>query len=151
MRRRRELEGGAILIELAVFVVPAFLMLLAFAVFYGQVLYNYQVAQKAADHAARYLAGAPAMNMSDSAQVGNEVALAKAIAEAGLRDVHPGINRGPFITVQCGNGDCLGVGLPATVMVRVVIVNHNDLFNDFAPEVTGGAMQVSSTRRYVGN
>jgi len=149
MRRRR--QGGAILIELAVFVVPACLMLLAYAVFYGQVLYNYQVAQKAADHAARYLAGAPAINMSDPLQVANEVALAKAIANAGLRDVHPGANRGPFIIVHCGNGDCLGVGLPATVMVQVVIINHNELFNYFAPEVMDGAIQVSSTRRYVGN
>jgi len=151
MRRRREQQGGAILIELALFVVPAFLMLLAYAVFYGQVLYNYQVAQKAADHAARYLAGAPAMNMGDPALVASEVAVAKAIAVAGLQELHPGPNRGPFVSVQCGTGDCWGVGLPPSVTVRVAIINHNDLFGGFAPEVTGGAMQVSSTRRYVGN
>jgi hypothetical protein len=151
MRRHRDRQRGAALIELAVLVVPAFLMLLAYAVFFGRVLYNYQVAQKAAQDAARYLAGAPAINMGDPALVASEVAVAKAIADAGLRELRPGPYRGPYVTVQCGNKDCLGFGLPATVTVRVALINHNDLFTDFAVELVDGQMDIGSTMRYVGN
>ena len=151
MRRRRTGQRGAILIELAVFVVPAFLMLLAYAVFYARVLYHYQVAQKAAQDAARYLASAPAMHMGDPARIAGEVAVAKAIAGAGLQELRPGPNRGPFVSVQCGSGDCWGLSLPATVTVRVAIINHNDLFSDFALELSDGPMDVGSTMRYVGN
>lgn len=151
MRRRRGGQGGSALIELVVFVLPGLLLLLAYAVFYGRVLYHYEVAQKAAHHAARYLAGAAIINMGDAAQAPNEIAVALAIAQAGLRELNPGPNRGPFVTITCDGGGCLGINLPATVSVQVDLITHNELLGDFAPEIGNLPVQAVSTMRYVGN
>ena len=70
--RRR--QRGIAAVELAL-VLPAFVLLLAATVFIGRTLYHYQAIQKAAHDAARYLASAPALEVSSPSRMDGTVEL----------------------------------------------------------------------------
>jgi hypothetical protein len=143
-------QRGAAAVELAL-TLPVLLMLLAYIVFYGRVLYNYEVAQKAAHDAVRYLSSAAAVNMRNPAQVGNEVAVAQAIVNAELAGLNPGPGNGPFVFIQCDGVQCLGMSLPGLVKVEVQIRVQNDIFGYYTPYMGDSWLQARSTMRYVGN
>jgi hypothetical protein len=143
-------QRGAAAVELAV-TLPALMLLLAYIVFYGRVLYNYEVAQKAAHDAARYLSSAAVVNLRSAAQAGNEVAVAQAIANAELAGLNPGPDNGPFVFAQCDGLPCLGLAQPNLVSVSVQIVVQNDIFGYYVPYLGNSLLQARSTMRYVGN
>ena len=146
----RSLQRGVAAVELAL-TLPVIMLLLAYIVFYGRVLYNYEVAQKAARDAVRYLSSAAAVNMRSAAQAGNEVAVAQAIATAELAGLNPGAGNGPFVFVQCDGLPCMGLALPSLVRVDVQIVVRNDIFGYYVPYLGDSLLQARSTMRYVGN
>jgi hypothetical protein len=143
-------QRGAVAVELAL-TLPVLLMLLAYIVFYGRVLYNYEVAHKAARDAARYISSAAAINMRNTTQVGKEVAVAQAIANAELAVLNPGAGSGPFVFIRCDSLPCLGLALPNQVGVSVQIVVRNDIFGYYVPYLGDTLLQANSTMRYVGN
>jgi hypothetical protein len=143
-------QRGIAAVELAL-TLPVLLTLLAYLVFYGRVLYNYEVAQKAAHDAARYLSGAAAINMRNTTQAANEVAVAQAIANAELAGLNPGAGNGPFVFIQCDGLPCLGLSLPNQVGVNVQIVVQNDIFGYYVPYLGDTLLQARSSMRYVGN
>jgi hypothetical protein len=143
-------QRGAAAVELAL-TLPVLMILLGYIVFYGRVLYNYEVAQKAAHDAARYLSSAAAVNMRSTAQVGNEVAVTQAIANAELAGLNPGPGNGPFVFIQCDGVQCLGMSLPVTVKVEIQILVRNDIFGYYMPYTGDSWLQARSVMRYVGN
>ncbi|MFS2003898.1 TadE/TadG family type IV pilus assembly protein [Duganella sp. CT11-25] len=143
-------QRGAAAVELAL-TLPVLLMLLAYIMFYGRVLYNYEVAQKAARDAVRYLSSAAAVNMRSTAQAANEVAVAQAIANAELAGLNPGPGNGPFVFIRCDGLPCLGLALPNLVRVDIQIVVQNDIFGYYVPYLGSSLLQAGSTMRYVGN
>ncbi|MYN25468.1 TadE/TadG family type IV pilus assembly protein [Duganella levis] len=139
-------QRGAVALELALtlgFLFPVVAMLL----FYGRVLYNYEVAQKATHDAVRYMASASILNMQNSDLAGYEVAVTKAIAQQELSVLNP---YKMAMSVTCDGLECGGLSVPSTVTVGVQIKVHNDLI-DYAPEVADQTIVATQSMRYVGN
>jgi Flp pilus assembly protein TadG len=142
----RVAQAGAVVVELALsltFLLP----IAAFLLFYGRVLYNYEVAQKATHDAVRYLSSASVSNMSDPAQSGYEIAVAQAIVRAELSVLNPSALS---VAVSCDGFQCAGFSPPSTVAVSVQIRVNNDL-PGYATEVSSQVIQANHSMRYVGN
>jgi Tfp pilus assembly protein PilW len=147
-RSRR--QRGIAAVELAL-VLPAFVLLLAATVFLGRTLYHYQVMQKAAHDATRYLASAPALEVSSSARMAGTVAIAKAIADAEIADLHTG-GAPPVVSVMCNSGGaCAGFSIPVNVGVRIESLLGDDLVPVNPYGLNGVDLTAQATMRYVGN
>lgn len=141
-RRRR----GAVALELVLtlgFLLPVAALLL----FYGQVLYNYEVAQKAAHDAVRYLAGASILNLKNPAMVTHEIAMAQAIVQQELSVLSPSMLA---VSVTCDGMQCAGLSVPSTVTVSLQILVHNEMYGD-APALADQLVVATQSMRYVGN
>jgi hypothetical protein len=139
-------QRGAVALELALtlgFLFPVAAMLL----FYGRVLYNYEVAQKAAHDAARYLSSASAANILNSDKAGYEVAVTRAIVQQELSVLTP---YKLVVSVTCDGMECGGLSLPSTVTVGLQIKVHNDLYG-YAPDLADQTITATHSMRYVGN
>jgi Flp pilus assembly protein TadG len=139
-------QCGAVALELALtlgFLFPVAAMLL----FYGRVLYNYEVAQKAAHDAVRHMASANVLNINDNAMVGFEVAVAQAIAREEVSVLNPSVLG---VSVSCDGVQCLGLGVPTTVTVSVQIKVRNQMYG-YAPELADQNIIATQSMRYVGN
>jgi Flp pilus assembly protein TadG len=143
-------QRGIAAVELAL-VLPVFVLLLAATVFVGRTLYHYQVMQKAAHDATRYLASAPPLEVSSSSRMGGTVAAARAIADAEIADL-PATSEPPVVSVMCnGGGTCTGYSVPVTVAVRVESLLSDDLVPVNAYGLNGVDLTAQATMRYVGN
>jgi Flp pilus assembly protein TadG len=149
-RSNRQRQQGTVLVELAL-TLPVLLALLAAIVFYGRVLYNYDVVQKASRDAVRYLSSAAASNMQSATRAGYETAVATAIAAQELADLNPGEDNGPFIYTACDGYPCTGPNLPTMVLVNVKVTVHNGTLGDYAPYMPDITLEANNTMRYVGN
>jgi Flp pilus assembly protein TadG len=139
-------QRGAVALELALtlgFLFPVAAMLM----FYGRVLYNYEVAQKATHDAARYLASASLVNMKNTAMVGYEVAVAQAIVQQQVSVLSP---NALTVSVTCDGLLCDGMTLPASVTVGVRINVRNEMYG-YAPELADQVIVATQSMRYVGN
>jgi Flp pilus assembly protein TadG len=85
--RRR--ERGSAAIELAL-LMPILVTFLTFPVFYARCLWHYTAAQKAAQDAARYMAGVPSAEMRSKKLAGDAQKLAEAIAKQEIAELAPG-------------------------------------------------------------
>ena len=104
-------QCGAIALELALtlgFLFPVAAML----IYYGRVLYHYEVAQKAAHDAVRYLASASVANINNPATATHEVEVAQAILQQELSVLNP---YKLAITIACDGQVCAGMAVPLTV------------------------------------
>ncbi len=139
-------QGGAIALELALtlgFLFPVAAML----IFYGRVLYNYEVAQKAAHDAVRYMASASILNINNPAMAGYEVAVAQAIMQQELSALNP---YKLAMSVTCDGQQCAGMGVPMMVTVGLQINVRNEMVG-LAPELTEQRIAITQSMRYVGN
>ncbi|QJD89125.1 pilus assembly protein [Duganella dendranthematis] len=139
-------QCGAVALELALtlgFLFPVAAMLL----FYGRVLYNYEVAQKAAHDAVRHMASANVLNINNNAMVGFEVAVAQAIVREEVSVLNPSVLG---VSVACDGLQCLGLGVPTTVTVGVQIKVRNQMYG-YAPELADQNITATQSMRYVGN
>ncbi|MYM76038.1 hypothetical protein GTP55_06080 [Duganella sp. FT109W] len=144
MRARR--QRGAVALELALtlaFLFPVAATLL----FYGRLLYNYEVAQKATHDAARYLSGVSMLNMQNSDAAVYEVAVTKAIVQQELSVLTP---YKLLVTVSCDGLECGGLSVPSMVAVGVQIKVHNNFYG-YAPELVDQTISATQNMRYVGN
>lgn len=131
---------------------PVMMALLAGPLLFGRVFYCYEVAEKAASHAATYLSTAPQINMKSSAQAGHEAAVAQAIAEAEVAGLNPGPSA-PTITTLCDNATCSGGAIPATVRVSVQMNVLDSVLGVFSQDFTsddGFFINANVPMRYVG-
>ena len=139
-------QCGAIALELALtlgFLFPVAAML----VFYGRVLYNYEVAQKAVHDAVRYMASASALNLNNPAMAAYEVAVAQAILQQELSALNPAMLS---TSISCDGLPCDGMGVPATVSVGLQISVRNEMVG-YAPELPTQRLVITQSMRYVGN
>jgi Flp pilus assembly protein TadG len=142
-------QRGIAAVELAL-VLPAFVLLLAATVFIGRTLYHYQAMQKAAHDATRYLASAPALEVSSSSRMAGTVAVARAIAGAEIADLYS--SDPPVVSVMCnGGGACAGFSVPVTVAVRIESLLGDDLVPVNPYGLNGVDLTAQATMRYVGN
>ncbi|WP_432377608.1 TadE family protein [Duganella sp. P38] len=141
---------GIATIELAL-ALPVILMVLMFLLLAGSLHYKYEVAQKAARNASRYLSSVSKLDMKNPAQIGYHTALARAMIESELSAVsstpYP-----PTITIICGAAYCDGYSLPATVTVTIRILAVDTLFGGFTSNWIGGDFLLvsSATMAYAG-
>jgi Flp pilus assembly protein TadG len=148
--QRNRRQRGIAAVELAL-VLPAFVLLLAATVFLGRTLYHYQVMLKAAHDATRYLASAPALEVSSSARMAGTVAVARAIADAEIADLHTGGDP-PVVSVMCNSGGaCAGFSVPVNVGVRIESLLGDDLVPVNPYGLNGVDLTAQATMRYVGN
>ena len=142
-------QRGAVALELALSL-PVLLTLLVALVFYGRVMYHYEVAQKAAWVGVRYLSSVPAINMKNQQQAAHEVALATALIQTELSALAPAPGS-LYISVNCDNAPCgLFNMLPAMVNVSVIIDVPGDL-SGYGETLTHVRVRANHNLRYVGN
>lgn len=116
----RSRARGASAVELAL-LLPVFMILLMFPIFFGRVYWHYTVAQKAAQDAARYLSSVSYQEMRSSRLAPAAAAIARQIAEIEMAELSPGGER-PEVGIYCGTSNCTGLGSrPAPTYVRVEI------------------------------
>jgi hypothetical protein len=116
--RRR--SRGAAAVEMAI-LLPIFMSLLIFPIFFGRVYWHYTVAQKAAQDAARYLSSVSFQELRSVRLAPQAAAIAQEIARIELSELAPG-GMSPQIEIYCGLLACAGLGArPAPTYVRVVV------------------------------
>lgn len=141
---------GIAAIELAL-TLPVMLMVLAFLLLIGSLHYKYEVAQKAARNASRYLSSVSKLDMKNPAQIGYHTALARSMIESELSAVsktpYP-----PSVTILCGAAFCDGFSLPTTITVTIRILAMDTLFGGITSNWIGGEFLLTSsaTMNYAG-
>jgi len=142
-------QRGAVALELALSL-PVLLTMLAYLLFYGRVLYNYEVAQKAARDSARYLSSVPAMSLRNPALAAHEVNLANAMIQSQLSALAPA--PGSVVAMlSCDGVPCtmLQGNVPTTVTTTVMIDVQNG-FQGYAAALTRLQVRAVHSMRYVG-
>lgn len=142
-------QRGAVALELALSL-PVMLTLLVALVFYGRVMYHYEVVQKAAWAGARYLSSMPAVNMKNQQQAAQEMALATALINTELSALSPEPGS-LYVSVNCDSAPCgLYNYLPAMINVTVIIDVPGDL-SGYGESLTHVRVRANHNLRYVGN
>jgi len=152
--RFKKVCRGSVAIEMAI-VLPILIVLLTVPIFFARVFWYYNVAQKAAHDAARFLSTATQAELRTMGP-GNSAApvavLAKAIAEEETAVLDP-VMQVKVIDVQCNFGTC-GVNVPSTVRVWIQMRMQDDLFAPYTSAFYGQDglyLSADVTMRYAGN
>jgi Flp pilus assembly protein TadG len=149
MKTLHQLQRGAVALELALSL-PLLLTMLAYLLFYGRVLYNYEVVQKAARDGARYLSSVPAMNIKNPLLAAQEVSLTNAIIQTQLSAVAPAPGM-LVVVVSCNGEPCpLLLDKTPTSVTVIVKINVQNGFYSYASAFTGMEVRAEHTMRYVG-
>jgi len=118
-------QRGIAAVELAL-VLPILLLLLAFPLYLGRVLWHYTVIERAAQDAARYLSTIPASEIKNTALAPAVAAVASNIAAAEIAELAPGSVL-PVVNINCDSATCAGITTPSTVRVSIQ-VQVDDIF-----------------------
>ena len=122
-------QRGIAAVELAL-ILPVFLILLTFPLFFGRLFWHYSVMERAANNAARYLSAVALSEIKNSTRAPTVVAVANAMVQAEIAELAPG----PIpisITVLCDViGQCVGQSTPATVTVTIQVEVSDIFFSD---------------------
>lgn len=122
-------ERGIAAVELAL-IMPCLVVLLAFPLFLGHVLWHYTAMQNAAQDAARYLSKAPLSDMTNPARAIAVASVADAIIARDLASVAPGAL--PYlIDVTCDGASCGGYSRPSRVGATIQILMTNGFFTGY--------------------
>jgi hypothetical protein len=147
----RKRERGSAAVELAL-IMPILVMLLTFPVFYARCLWHYTAAQKAAQDAARYMAGVPAAEMRSKKLGGDAQKIAENIAKEEIAELSPGKEFDPP-QVTCDGLSCgSSTGkLPAKVRVYISFGMADTFFGVVDTGRYGLLITADVTMRYAGN
>jgi len=126
-------QRGIAALELAL-VLPIFLVMLAFPLYLGRVLWHYTVIERAAQDAARYLSTIPVSEIKNTALAPAVAAVANNIISAEIAELAPGIEP-PSVNVTCDGGACVGFAVPLTVTVNIQL-QMDDVFFSEATELS---------------
>lgn len=149
-------ERGTAAVEFAI-LIHTIVILVAAGLFFGRAFWHYTVAEKAAHDAARFLASVSAAEMLTSASTGGDAPvalLAKAIAQAEVKELRPGAKKFPGVEVQCDGATCWGFEIPKNVTVIVTVPMFDDFFTGSSNKFTGGKqvlLKAGATFKYAGN
>jgi hypothetical protein len=150
--QRQPGQRGAVLVELAL-TLTLLLTLVAYAAFYGRLLYTYQVMQKASHDAVRYLSSTSRAAIANPLLAPKEQALTRDIVLAELKDLGldtPTAN-GPFIFIHCGENDCVGNAEPTLVSVEVQLTIFPESLSSFIPFANSKLLRARNVMRHVGS
>ena len=115
---------GSAVVEFAL-VIPIFLTLIFAPLYLGRIFLHYEVAQKVARDAARYVSSASLRDMKNPNKVANTIEVARAIAKEELEGLRPG-EYAPVVTVLCDGSTCDGFAVPVNVSVIVRLYMQPD-------------------------
>ena len=152
MSARSPRQRGIAAVELAL-LLPAFILLLALPLLLGRAFYQYQVMQKAAHDAARYLSSCATIDLKTPARTAAVVAAARAIATAELDGPAAGAYA-PVIGILCDGGVCAGFVAPATVTVEITNLLEDSVFPTISYNLLGMnglPLTATASMRHVGN
>jgi|AraplaDrversion2_2_1032049.scaffolds.fasta_scaffold01266_25 Flp pilus assembly protein TadG len=149
--RSRKRERGSSAIELAL-VLPILVTLLTFPVFYARCLWHYTAAQKAAQDAARYMAGVPAAEMRSRRLAADAQRIAEEIARQEIAELAPGTYFDPP-QVTCDGLSCgSAIGrTPSKVRVYITFGMADTFFGVVDTGRYGLLITADVTMRYAGN
>ncbi|MES2126080.1 MAG: TadE/TadG family type IV pilus assembly protein [Pseudomonadota bacterium] len=139
----RRFGRGIAAVELAL-VLPVLLVLLAFPLFFGRVMWHYATIEKAANDAARYLAVAPLTDMKNPARVHYAVAVANDIVAAETAELNPG-TYAPVLTVNCNSAACTGFSAPSTITVTLQVQMEDPFLGGILQDAFGAATIIPLT------
>lgn len=139
-------QRGIAAIELAL-VLPVFLILLTFPLFFGRLFWHYSVIDRAAQDAARYLSTIPLSEIRNPSRAPALAAVARAIVDAELAELAPGPDA-IGVMVGCDAVQCLGFGTPTTVNVAIQL-ELTDIFFSNVTSLTV-PLTVNVTYPYLG-
>ncbi len=126
-------QKGIAAVELAL-MLPVLIMLLAFPIFLCRVYMHYEVAQKAAQSAAIYLATIPRDEMAQEGRALEALSVANQLVEAQVTELRPGTGRSILKNIFCDGSTC-GVGVPNEVSVHVNMTMVDDFYGAFAAKI----------------
>jgi Flp pilus assembly protein TadG len=150
MSRLRRRQRGVAALELALSL-PVLLSMLVVLTFYGRVMYNYEVVQKAAWVGARYLSSVPAVNIKNPQLAAQEVALASHLIEQELTALAPAPGR-LIIAITCDSVPCNALLNYAPAMVTVVVmIDVPSGLSGYAEYLGNIRVRAGHNVRYVGN
>ena len=134
---------------------PVIILFLAVPLFLARIFWYYSVAEKAAHDGARFLSQVSRTEIQAStggAEPG-VAALAKAIANAELAEIRPGLV-GAAPSVLCDGLICDGLSVPSTIRVAVRIRVRDEIFGFITEPLFGEEgllLTADVTVRYAGN
>ncbi|WLI91406.1 pilus assembly protein [Massilia sp. R2A-15] len=149
-RHRR--QQGVAAVELA-FLLPILLIFFTVPLFFSVYFWHYTAAQKAAQHAARYLSTISAQEMRSATLATAAGATASTIAQTVTSELHMGAAPAT-VEVYCGRVRCTGVGsrpLPDTVFVSVRLDMFDQFFGAVETGRYGWPVTAEVEMSYVGN
>jgi hypothetical protein len=134
---------------------PLLILFLAVPLFLARIFWYYSVAEKAAHDGARFLSQASRLEIRASTGGAEPAvaALARAIAEAELDEIRPGLVAASH-AAQCDGLPCDGMSIPTIVRVAVRIRISDDIFGFVTDPIFGEdglLLTADVTMRYAGN
>jgi hypothetical protein len=134
---------------------PLLILFLAVPLFLARIFWYYSVAEKAAHDGARFLSQTSRLEIQASTGGAEPAvaALARAIAEAELDEIRPGLV-GAAPAAQCDGLPCNGLSIPTMVRVAVQIRVRDDMFGFVTDPIFGEdglLLTADVTMRYAGN
>ena len=120
---------GSVAVEAAIALV-LFIPFLTLPVFYAKTFWHYTAVQKAAQDAARFLAGVPRQHMRSPRLAADDAQTAMKIAQIEMSELNPG-HEVPTIEMFRGTSACNGTGtrpLPTSVRVLIKMNMYDTIF-----------------------
>lgn len=146
-------QRGSIGIEAAL-ILGILILLFAFTLFFGRLFWYYEISQKAAHDAVRFLSTASQVDMRTPGPGGAEAAVASVsrwIIDEEVAALKPYVYP-LYIDVHCDFRTC-GNGVPTTVRISISMRLKDDIFTPLTTMFTGedGFLMVTDvTMRYAG-
>jgi Flp pilus assembly protein TadG len=145
-------QRGVAAVELAI-ILPILAILFTVPLFYSVYFWHYTAAQKAAQHAARYLSTITVQEMRSEALARAAGTIASDIARSEVAELSKAASV-PVVEVRCGAYQCTGIGsraLPDTVFVSVRMNMFDRFFGAVGTGRFGWAITADATMNYVGH
>lgn len=127
--RTRSRQRGIAAVEFAI-ILPILILLMVFPIFIARALMHYSVAAKAAQSASMYLATVPLQEMESHDRKTAAVALAKAIVDITVDELHPGGEYPVSVDVDCDEQECTGPLAPTEIRIILKIWMFDDFNNE---------------------
>lgn len=135
-------QRGIAAVELAL-ILPVFLILLTFPLFFGRLFWHYSVMERAAQDAVRYLSTIPLSEMKNTARAPALAIVARSIVDAELAELAPGPDA-IIVTIGCDTGQCAGFSAPTNVYITIQLQMTDIFFSNVTSLVIPLTVNVTS-------
>ncbi len=111
-----------------VLIMPIFIVLLAFPIFFARAIMHYSVAQKAAHDVALFLSRTPISEVGTETFFASHLEVARSIAATELEELNPGQGQSVYVGVTCDDFPC-GPAKPKNIRVTVQMRMRDNFFS----------------------